>query len=183
MSQGTSWIFLYTNNNFLLELLFSFWGLILFHKNIVSNFKKIRIVIALKIVTFTLIIFFSIIYGISYTFFGTGLDIKSVNFSWVMIVNSILFVPFVEEIVNRLSLIILSEKKYVTLISLIISSLLFMFGHQSVLATNGYMSIIYFLLGLFLGGIYLKTQNIWYSIFTHSAYNATAMLIMLIFGR
>lgn len=100
-----------------------------------------------------------------------------------MVVNSILFVPFVEEIVNRLSLIILSEKKYVTLISLIISSLLFMFGHQSVLATNGYMSIIYFLLGLFLGGIYIKTQNIWYSIFTHSAYNATAMLIMLIFGR
>lgn len=182
LAQGTSWIFLYANNNFLLELLFSIFGLILFYRSIFRNFRTVDIVLSLKIVAITLALFFTIFFGISYIFFGTGLVIKNVDISWIVIVNSVLFAPFVEEIVNRFSLIILTKKRYVTLTSLIISSLIFMFGHQSVLATNGYMSIVYLLLGVCLGIIYIKTQNIWYSVFTHGAYNATVLLIMSIFG-
>lgn len=66
--------------------------------------------------------------------------------------------------------------KYATLF---LSSVLFSIGHQTVLSSNFYMFWTYIILGLCLGYIYIKTENIWYSITVHFAYNFIVMLVLL----
>ncbi|EOS7949984.1 CPBP family intramembrane metalloprotease, partial [Enterococcus hirae] len=39
--------------------------------------------------------------------------------------------------------------------------------------------LVIFLSGILLGFVYIKTQNIWYSIITHSLYNCFAILVYL----
>ncbi|EMF0192674.1 CPBP family intramembrane metalloprotease, partial [Enterococcus hirae] len=54
-------------------------------------------------------------------------------------------------------------------IIMLISAFLFALVHG--------FGLVIFLSGILLGFVYIKTQNIWYSIITHSLYNCFAILV------
>lgn len=176
---GTRWTILYDNDQFLLGTCFLLLGTVLFHKVLLNDLKKINFLKCIKLVVISLILIFLFFYMLSYLLFNQGLEINGISFTWFLIVNTLIFAPFVEEIVNRFCLIDLNHSPVIKYVTLFLSSVSFSIGHQTVLSLNIFMFWSYLALGLCLGSIYIKTKNIWYSIIVHFAYNFIVVLILL----
>lgn len=101
-------------------------------------------------------------------------------------IYAVILAPFVEEMVFRLGIITLVKtmfatskvnKTVVAVIAIIISSFLFGYIH----VTGDFEQIgNYAALGVILGIVYYKTDNIYTSIFVHMVYNAMAAYVMFI---
>lgn len=169
----------YDNDQFLLGAFFLLLGSIFFRKVLLNDLKKINFFKCIKLVIISLILIFLFLYMLSYLLFNQGIEINDASFTWFSIVNALIFAPFTEEIVNRFCLIWLNHSSILKYATLFLSSVLFSIGHQTVLSSNFYMFWTYIILGLCLGYIYIKTENIWYSITVHFAYNFIVMLVLL----
>lgn len=154
-------------------------GTIFFRKILVSDFKKIDFFKCIKIVTIFLTSIFLFFWMLSYLLFNQEIEINTSSFTWFSIVNALIFVPFIEEMVNRFCLICLTGSSLTKYGTLFLSSVLFSIGHQTVLSSNFFMFWPFFVLGLYLGYIYVKTKNIWYSIIVHFVYNFIVLLVLL----
>jgi hypothetical protein len=103
---------------------------------------------------------------------------------WALAIYAVILAPFVEEMVFRLGIITLIRnlfvnsklnQKAIAAIAIIISSLLFGYIH-----VTGDIEQIgnYAALGVILGYVYYKTDNIYTSIFVHMVYNGLAAYVM-----
>lgn len=102
---------------------------------------------------------------------------------WLIAMMTIFFAPIVEEIVFRYAMISFEPKNRIW--TLVLSSFLFGFIHVSSALQSGNLSdltniIIYLVLGLVLGTIYLKKQKLIYPILVHGFYNAISVLFMFL---
>ncbi len=110
---------------------------------------------------------------------GTGLAIGTYNVSIMLILESVLIMPFIEEIVFRYCFIH-AHKIYVMIIQILLSSTWFMYGHAAAANYNYILLIPYFVFGVLLSLVYLKKQNIWYSILVHASYNFVIIVLSVI---
>lgn len=178
---GTRWTILYENDQFLLGACFLLLGIIFFRKVLLNELKKINFLRCIKLVAISLFIIFLFFYMLSYFLFNQGVEINTSSFTWMSILNALVFAPFVEEIVNRFCLICLNRSILIKFITLFLSSILFSMGHQTILSSNFYMFWPFFILGLCLGSIYIKTKNIWYSVAVHFSYNLVVVVVVSLY--
>lgn len=92
------------------------------------------------------------------------------SFFMVFIVSGCL-APIVEEIIFRYKIISILENKYNSKVALIVSSLLFGLAHMNLV-----QSTYAFILGIVLGKVYQKEQNLLPSIIIHLTINAGSVL-------
>lgn len=103
-------------------------------------------------------------------------------------VTTVIFAPFVEEMVFRYSLMdVNSDNKRNQYLWLIISSLVFGFVHIILSIQNGQYSESWYILqyagmGLVIGYSYLKTKNIWIPILLHSLMNLISTVLIYFIG-
>lgn len=89
------------------------------------------------------------------------------------IISATTYGVFLEEMIFRFSLISLHSDRKIKASLLIISSFLFSIVH------GGNFNL--FICGVLFGFVYIKTSNMWYSIFTHVFYNGVGIFLFLFF--
>lgn len=97
--------------------------------------------------------------------------IQGYSYGILVILQSSLIIPFIEEIVYRYCFINFKGKKIIQILSIVFSSIIFSTGHLASVNYNLISLIPVFISSVFLSYIYLYKKNIWYSIFAHSLYN------------
>jgi len=101
------------------------------------------------------------------------IDIMTYKITSFKVIESIVIFPIIEELFFRR---VISQKIYLKKgfhQALWISSILFSIAH--IYSSTNLIGA--FLVGLFLGYIYLKTDNIWLSIFAHALFNALLLFL------
>jgi len=92
----------------------------------------------------------------------------------LLLITAVIFVPVKEEILYRVFLFLFLRQFSGMRSAIVISALVFSFGHEVPLLIP-----YYFVLGLVLNIIYLKTKSILPSIISHSLYNLSSLLCLL----
>ncbi|EPN3666095.1 type II CAAX endopeptidase family protein [Enterococcus hirae] len=162
-----------SNIYFLFEhssIFFFILSVVLFYSTLIQELKKISITKLLRVVISSFLILFII------NFINTPIS-KSLSPSDLknplsfFFFSAITYGVILEEIVFRFCMINLQTNKKSQYIIMLISAFLFALVHG--------FGLVIFLSGILLGFVYIKTQNIWYSIITHSLYNCFAILVYL----
>lgn len=175
-SLGTSSFFFESQYIWMQKLVFSFLGILLFYTELKYSLKEI---------TKQNIVFFSVIPSLLiYLFYVLWLLIinKEVSFesnsnlSIVLILNYIILTPLVEELVYRYSFSI-SSNKILRLTLLLVSSIIFTFGHAASVFYNVIYLIPFLFMAFTLSYIYIKKNNIWCCIICHSFYNLIVIVL------
>lgn len=97
--------------------------------------------------------------------------------SILLFINSIILAPFIEELVYRYSFIMLPINNVFRVVLLLASMLIFTYGHAAAASYNVFFLIPFLLMSAILSYIYIKENNIWYSITCHSLYNLIVILL------
>ena len=137
------------------------------------------------IIGFILMILFN--YIINYIIIPNGISNNEIGNRDLLLKNKIVYsillciiIPFIEEIIFRLSLKKTIKNKY---LFLIVSSTIFALLH--LLSNTKLIELLYFIpyfiLGLTFGTVYIKTNNIFSSILSHIFNNTLTVLIVLLF--
>ena len=137
------------------------------------------------IIGFILMILFN--YIINYIIIPNGISNNEIGNRDLLLKNKIVYsillciiIPFIEEIIFRLSLKKTIKNKY---LFLIVSSTIFALLH--LLSNTKLIELLYFIpyfiLGLTFGTMYIKTNNIFSSILSHIFNNTLTVLIVLLF--
>lgn len=180
---------------FLLSAIVLFILLIFYKDTLASDWKKYRKKIWLKILIaillFALIPFILKIVRavIPQQLLDTKITQENNNMLPSILVTfisaiSALFAPFIEEIIFRYIFIGKPKEKTTKIIMLFLQALFFGLIHINNFNGNIFATIPYMFVGLYFGIIYLVSNNIWTSIFTHFIFNfvsTTAPSILLIF--
>lgn len=87
-------------------------------------------------------------------------------------IGVVIVAPIVEEILMRGIILEGFTRKYSNLKAIIISSLLF-----GIIHLNIYQFVAAFIIGLFLGWLYVKTRSLWLCIITHGFYNSGGFIV------
>lgn len=167
------------NNQLFLKLLFIILVLILFNREIFSCFKNIKFK---AIFTYSLIPAIMLILGNSLLIFLLFDSVSTINFSFskLFIINSLVIGPIYEEFIYRFIFINNNWHFKTKLSMIIISTLIFMFSHRFAIEGNVAMLIQFLILGIYLGILYIKTNNILYCICTHLFYNGFILFFLSI---
>ena len=97
---------------------------------------------------------------------------QTLNPSWTVLAAIIPFIaPFTEELTFRYLLLGKFSSKFLRVIMLFIQGILFGLIHWTTFNGNVYAMIPYMVLGVYLGLIYLLSENIWGSIMVHWMFN------------
>lgn len=155
--------------------------------NDIKSFNKETIfkTIFYFIIGFILMILFN--YIINYIIIPNGISNNEIGNRDLLLKNKIVYsillciiIPFIEEIIFRLSLKKTIKNKYMFLI---VSSTIFALLH--LLSNTKLIELLYFIpyfiLGLTFGTVYIKTKNIFSSILSHIFNNTLTVLIVLLF--
>lgn len=155
--------------------------------NDIKSFNKETIfkTIFYFIIGFILMILFN--YIINYLIIPNGISNNEIGNRDLLLKNKIVYsillciiIPFIEEIIFRLSLKKTIKNKYMFLI---VSSTIFALLH--LLSNTKLIELLYFIpyfiLGLTFGTVYIKTKNIFSSILSHIFNNTLTVLIVLLF--
>lgn len=102
---------------------------------------------------------------------------------FTMVLTSIipLYAALTEEVIFRKTLIDLGKTRTKKYFFLIVQAILFGLIHLNNFGGNPYRTIPYMFVGLYFGIIYLKTENIFWSILGHLIFNGTLSLLPTIF--
>lgn len=167
---GVSWDLSDSNIIFCQNLFLGALGCFFFKQDLLLSYKNIRtkntIVFIIGMTLGMYLIDFSYAMILS-----KSIIVKSYSYGFLATLQAVLIIPFVEELVYRYCFINFKEKKYVQLLCIMLSSILFSKGHLASVNYNLISLIPVFISGLFLSFIYLYKKNIWYTIFAHSLYN------------
>ena len=175
---------------FISYLLLFIYFFSIYKKEILNDIKKFNKETIFKtifyfIIGFILMILFN--YIINYIIIPNGISNNEIGNRNLLLNNKIIYgillciiIPFIEEIIFRLSLKKTIKNKY---LFLIISSTIFALLH--LLSNTKLIELLYFIpyfiLGLTFGTIYIKTNNIFSSILSHIFNNTLTVLIVLLF--
>ena len=175
---------------FISYLLLFIYFFSIYKKEILNDIKKFNKETLFKtifyfIIGFILMILFN--YIINYIVIPNGISNNEIGNRNLLLNNKIIYgillciiIPFIEEIIFRLSLKKTIKNKY---LFLIISSTIFALLH--LLSNTKLIELLYFIpyfiLGLTFGTIYIKTNNIFSSILSHIFNNTLTVLIVLLF--
>lgn len=175
---------------FISYLLLFIYFFSIYKKEILNDIKKFNKETIFKtifyfIIGFILMILFN--YIINYIVIPNGISNNEIGNRNLLLNNKIIYgillciiIPFIEEIIFRLSLKKTIKNKY---LFLIISSAIFALLH--LLSNTKLIELLYFIpyfiLGLTFGTIYIKTNNIFSSILSHIFNNTLTVLIVLLF--
>ena len=162
--------------------------ILLFKKDLIADFKRIpslkhfasRVCFGEGLVYLALVISNLLLV---FVFHQTDSSINQKMIEEIMVLYPVLmasttmfFAPVIEEVIFRFSLIANSPLK--PYLSLLLSSVLF--GAIHVLGGGDYIQIIpYFMMGLAIGFVYQRYQNIWYPIGVHCLQNTISTLAIL----
>lgn len=176
-SLGTSSFFFETDYIWLQKLTFSILGIIFFYTDLKHSIKRIT----KKNIIFSSVIPSLLIY-LFYMFLILIIN-KEISFntdkqlSILLLINYVILTPFVEELVYRYGLLIFPSKKIFRVALLLISMVIFTYGHAASVSYNGIYLIPFLFMAATLSYIYIKEKNIWYSIICHSFYNFTVITL------
>lgn len=137
------------------------------------NIKKMLIIIFLAVsVEF---IFFGTIHLFERLFSRHYPSLSTKSTYYLSIVQALVVTPIIEEILYRRIFLHQFLKQYSSLVAIIISTFLFVIPH---IPTIIYPELIlpYFILGLFLGLVYYKTDSVLLCIISHFIFNAITYL-------
>ncbi|WP_164709448.1 CPBP family intramembrane glutamic endopeptidase [Enterococcus mediterraneensis] len=148
---------------------------LLFRKELIHQFKKITFFSAAGYAASTAVfIFISVLLMPSQRF-------TNYPISFFFILTAFFIAPIHEELSFRFLFIdpkwVLGGKIFVCCIS----SLLFSYSHIQGVQGSIFALAQLFLLGIYLAAIYIKSENIFYCIFTHTTYNLLVYLLGVIF--
>ncbi|MBO0421323.1 type II CAAX prenyl endopeptidase Rce1 family protein [Enterococcus plantarum] len=177
-SVGVSWDL--SNPIFVLiqKVFFVLLAILLFKNDLWFRLKEVKLKQTIMPICGTFL-FMCLTYLLVVKILGTGLAIGKYNVSFILILEAVLITPFIEEIVFRYCFIN-SRKIYVMVVQILLSSTWFMYGHAAAANYNYILLIPYFVLGILLSLIYVRKNNIWYSILIHSSYNFVILVISAI---
>lgn len=175
---------------FISYLLLFIYFFSLYKKEILNDIKKFNKETIFKTIFYFItgfIIMISFNYIINYIIIPNGISNNEIGNRNLLFNNKIIYsillciiIPFIEEIIFRLSLKKTIKNKY---LFLIISSTIFALLH--LLSNTKLIELLYFIpyfiLGLTFGTIYIKTNNIFSSILSHIFNNTLTVLIVLLF--
>lgn len=175
---------------FISYLLLFIYFFSLYKKEILNDIKKFNKETIFKTIFYFItgfIIMISFNYIINYIIIPNGISNNEIGNRNLLLNNKIIYsillciiIPFIEEIIFRLSLKKTIKNKY---LFLIISSTIFALLH--LLSNTKLIELLYFIpyfiLGLTFGTIYIKTNNIFSSILSHIFNNTLTVLIVLLF--
>lgn len=172
-------LILLENNRMLLKILFIILTLLLFNRELILYWKKFttkRLLyysIAPTILLFILNLFYLFLLSGSFL-------IESFSFSTFFILSTLIIGPVYEELIYRFILINNEWSFTLKLGAVFLSSLLFAYAHAEVM--NGSLSdmIQFFIMGIVFGLIYIKSNNILYSMSAHMLYNGLILLLSVI---
>lgn len=89
--------------------------------------------------------------------------------------------PFVEEMVFRYTMMNLLKEKLPYQVVILLQALLFACVHVHRLELSEFIQVIpHFMIGIFWGYLYHKTENIWYSTAIHMVTNTVVFILLLI---
>lgn len=175
---------------FISYLLLFIYFFSIYKKEILNDIKKFNKETIFKTIFYFIIGFILMIlsnYIINYIVIPNGISNNEIGNRNLLLNNKIIYgillciiIPFIEEIIFRLSFKKTIKNKY---LFLIISSTTFALLH--LLSNTKLIELLYFIpyfiLGLTFGTIYIKTNNIFSSILSHIFNNTLTVLIVLLF--
>ncbi|MTW88140.1 CPBP family intramembrane metalloprotease [Virgibacillus dakarensis] len=172
-------IILVENNQLLLNILFIVIILISYYRDILASIKNIKLK---TICIYSLIPAIILLFGNLLLLFliFDSLVLESFSFSILFIINSLVIGPIYEEFIYRFIFINNNWQVKVKLAAVILSSLIFTFSHGVSVDGNIAMLVQFLMLGIGLGIIYIRTNNIFYCICTHFFYNSFVLLMSLV---
>ncbi|WP_086445083.1 CPBP family intramembrane glutamic endopeptidase [Candidatus Enterococcus lemimoniae] len=177
-AMGTSWNSFDPNFMIIQKIFFVLLSILFFKNELIESFKKIELKKTMSTVLIALTLLL-LTYVIMATLLDTTLNFAAYSWTISFFLESILFAPFIEEIVYRYCFLS-SNHSYVKLGMMLISSLLFAFSHAAAASYSLILLIPFLVLGLILSTIYIIKNNIWYSIFTHFFCNLIIFVMPLI---
>lgn len=160
------------------KVFFVLLAMLLFKNDLWLGLKEVRLKQTI-IPIFATFLLMCLTYLLVVKILGTGVAIGKYNVSSMLILEAVLITPFIEEIVFRYCFIN-AHKIYVMIVQMPLSSIWFMYGHAAAANYNYLLLIPYFVLGILLSLIYIRKNNIWYSILVHSSYNFVVIVISAI---
>ena len=171
---------LMVNNHLGIKVVFIFIFIFLFHNYLFDRLKETSI---FEIIKIGILATFSIVMSIVVINLIITQEISFVaNFplafrTFPMIFDVLIVGSIFEEMFYRFALIYTGEKKYLKMITAIVSLFFFTMNHSA--NANGQMFnlIPFLIIGVVLTITYLWKRNIWHSICAHIIYNTTIMLL------
>lgn len=172
-------IILVENDALIIRILFISAILIFYYRDILVPIKNIKLktIGIYSLMPAVIILFCNLL--LVFLIFG-NLMTEPFSFSVLFFINSLVIGPIYEEFIYRFIFINNNWQVKIKLAVVIISSLIFMFSHIYAFGGNVLALVQFFILGISLGIIYIKTNNIIYSIFTHILYNSFVLLLSFI---
>ena len=171
-------LFLLENNKILLKFLFIVLILLLFNRELILYLKNFTIKELLFFSFIPTILLVIINLSLNFILFGSFL-IKSYSFSTFFILSAFIIGTLYEELIYRFILIDTNWSFKLKLGAIFISSLLFTYGHAEVANGNLPDMIQFFIMGIVFSLIYIKTNNILYTISGHILYNSLVLLLSI----
>ncbi|WP_413527301.1 CPBP family intramembrane glutamic endopeptidase [Marinilactibacillus psychrotolerans] len=176
--RSTILINLTTNNLILYKVLFTIFIFTFYFKLLIIKLKELKIK---TIYTYSLgfsIIALLVNFILTVSLFG---DLLFNNYSITIfsVVYTLVITPIYEEFIYRF--LFLNTKKSIknNSIIIILSSILFAYGHLYSAQGNAILLVQFFILAILFSFVYLKTKNIYYSILMHFFYN---LMILFLFN-
>ncbi len=171
-------LILLENNQMLLKFLFIVLILLLFNRELILYLKNFTIKELLFFSFIPTILLFIINLSLNFILSGSFL-IESYSFSTFFILSAFIIGTLYEELIYRFILIDTNWSFKLKLGALFLSSLLFTYAHADV--ANGSLPdmIQFFIMGIVFSLIYIKTNNILYTINGHILYNSIVLLLSI----
>ena len=170
--------FLSENNQFVMYLLLSFVIIFIFRQELIIMFKRITMfgvimsIISAFIITVVNMIFVYVVFQ--------EISFKPVVATGILLMNMLVIGPVYEELIFRFLMLLNSNKRIIRALNIFISVALFTLAHSISYQGNLLSMIQASILGILLAVVYIKTQNIYYSILIHISYNIIITYIGII---
>lgn len=159
----------------MLNVIFILFISLLFRKELIHQFKKITFFSAAGYAASSAVFIF--IFVLLRPFQGV-IDYPS---SFFVILTAFFIAPIHEELSFRFLFIDPKWGLRGKIFACCISSLLFSYSHIQGVQGSIFALAQLFLLGMYLAAIYIKSENIFYSIFAHMTYNLLVYLLGVVF--
>ncbi|QQU21505.1 CPBP family intramembrane metalloprotease (plasmid) [Enterococcus casseliflavus] len=171
-------------NSLVVKMIFVITGTILFHKDLINNFKILNLNRIFKLIFLT---FTTIIVSLAVINFLLSGKIILFDFHYPkdqinvpLLLDTLLIAPMFEELLYRYSLIYIGANKLLNIATSCLSVVLFTFGHLSNANGQIYLLIPFLIIGIVLTVNYLFRRNIWESILPHISYNLLVVVLSMI---
>lgn len=171
------WKVLLENNQLILHVLYVVFIYILYKREIHSSIKQLNLK---KLLTYSLLPAIVVLLANFFFIFlisNNTMIIETYPLNILFIMNTLIFGPIAEELIYRFTFINNNWSLKIKVPLILLSSLIFTYSHRFAVEGNLFFLIPFFILGVSLMLIYIRTNNILYCICMHSIYNGLVLLL------